>query len=151
MQITSSSMIMQEAKDSDVCQPFQEREMVQDSERFDAINQRRYFLCGKEMHLKVVIVLLKSVIQNVYHFYTLQKGYSLFINSFYRIRADIGRVTGAYFESPNSRTQSRYLCFYGKRLRKHGGIALTGKPLLPPACALNRGWRGIFGLDRRTM
>lgn len=83
------------SKGFDVCQPLLEREMVYGfGERFDAVNQRGRVLSlwHRDAFEGCNCSIGNQSYKNVSFLHS-TKGYSLFINSFYRIRADIGRVS----------------------------------------------------------
>lgn len=123
------------SKGFDVCQPLQEREMVYGfGERFDAINQRGRVLSlwHRDAFEGCNCSIGNQSYKNVSFLHS-TKGYSLFINSFYRIRADIGRVSKGLRITTAGPKADIYV-FTGSVLENmEEYTALTGKPLLPPA------------------
>ena len=119
----------------DVRQDIAEYESVYGfGERFDSVNQRGKILslwhrdafegCGCSIG--------NQSYKNVSFFHS-TSGYSLFINSFYRIRADIGReYNGLRISTMGEKTD--FTVFTGTPEENMDAYTeLTGKPLLPPA------------------
>lgn len=123
------------SKGFDVCQPLLEREMVYGfGERFDAVNQRGRVLSlwHRDAFEGCNCSIGNQSYKNVSFLHS-TKGYSLFINSFYRIRADIGRVSKGLRITTAGPKADIYV-FTGSVLENmEEYTALTGKPLLPPA------------------
>ncbi|MDD7739545.1 MAG: glycoside hydrolase family 31 protein [Fusicatenibacter sp.] len=118
----------------DVCQPLSVNEMIYGfGERFDAVNQR-----GKVLslwHRDAFEGCNCSIGNQSYKNVSLMhstKGYSLFINSFYRIRADIGRVSSGLRITTAGPKADLYV-FTGTPLENLDEYTrITGRPLLPP-------------------
>lgn len=103
-------------------------------ERFDAVNQRGRVLSlwHRDAFEGCNCSIGNQSYKNVSFLHS-TKGYSLFINSFYRIRADIGRVSKGLRITTAGPKADIYV-FTGSVLENmEEYTALTGKPLLPPA------------------
>ena len=103
-------------------------------ERFDAVNQRGRVLSlwHRDAFEGCNCSIGNQSYKNVSFLHS-TKGYSLFINSFYRIRADIGRVSKGLRITTAGPKADIYV-FTGSVLENmEEYTALTGKALLPPA------------------
>lgn len=123
------------SKGFDVCQPLLDQEMIYGfGERFDAVNQRGRVvaLWHRDAFEGCNCSIGNQSYKNVSLMHS-TKGYSLFINSFYRIRADVGRVSSGLRITTAGAKADIYV-FTGSVMENLGEYtALTGKPLLPPA------------------
>ncbi|MCI5650323.1 MAG: TIM-barrel domain-containing protein [Fusicatenibacter sp.] len=119
----------------DVCQPLSPNEMIYGfGERFDAVNQRGRVL--SLWHRDAFEGCNCSIGNQSYKNVSLMhssRGYSLFINSFYRIRADIGRVSRGLRITTAGPKADLYV-FTGTTAENLDEYTqLTGRPLLPPS------------------
>ena len=118
----------------DIRQPLREKEMITGfGERFDAVNQRGHVL--SLWHRDAFEGCNCSIGNQAYKNVSLMHstaGYSLFINSYYRIRADIG-VTGDDVRITTAGPEADFYVWTGTAEENMDAYtALTGRPVLPP-------------------
>lgn len=118
----------------DVLQPLAENEMIYGfGERFDAVNQRGRVLSlwHRDAFEGCNCSIGNQSYKNVSLLHS-TKGYALFVNSFYRIWADIGRI-GDGLRVTAAGPKADIYVFVGTPAENLDAYTkLTGRPLLPP-------------------
>lgn len=118
----------------DVCQGLDEDEMIYGfGERFDAVDQRGKVLSlwQRDAFEGCNCSVGNQSYKNVSLMHS-SKGYSLFINSFYRIRADVGRVSKGLRITTAGPKADIYVFTGTTGQNLDAYTAITGRPLLPP-------------------
>jgi alpha-glucosidase (family GH31 glycosyl hydrolase) len=132
----------------DLCGTLAEREAVYGfGERFDAVNQRGRALTLYDLDAwEGTIYGLRNQAYKPIPLLHSTAGYTLFLNSSYRLRADVGQVDPSRLRlTLNGPLFDLYLWPCGGEAALKGYTALTGRPVLPPAWALAPWMGGGWG------
>lgn len=115
-------------------------------EKFDRFNQNGNVLTlwGMDDWIGLTVGLRNQSYKPIPLFHS-SKGYQIFINSSYRLRADVGKTNpDQYRLTQHGPVFDYYLWFTSPQKALQSYTALTGKPLLPPKWAFEP-WMGRTG------